>query len=634
MSSTQVVQPAASATPHPSELYVGLVSEPTFGVVRPVTLRVFKAGLVFEDAADITEVKRDAIQQVDLLDWWEDWRRIQLTYRDADGARQTRTFVVTRPLGPDAKGTNDLYALLRREYGPKVREPVHERPAAAPKRRRSPVPFICLGILVVYSFVAGLFGLFWAIFICVIVGRAAQPPWTRRVAAITAGITIAGLVGAYATSIWLSPMLLTIEEARQVVASTAGRVRADDLAALSRLPGGERLVALVRTSENAFDVPDRLSAIAQRRAQIIGQIEYPSAEEAQPAIQEMVNAMQDALWRGDKTAFMSYVDKANPSWKTVQEDWFDEMKGQGGPEDVKVSVDVLETEYLWKGFYRSRVKITIDHSRYRDGVEYGWWLFRYVDGKWLHSEPDERELGNRLARDTEHLTIVYWEWDRPQLDSYAAWGEAAYAHVVEKLGAAPDKKVRIVFRPIFRNYRADHGLGEQGFFASHIPDEIFVRSPQSFGGDKPREGQTLDDAVIATLAHELTHLVHNNKLGLTNRTPLWMAEGLAEHVSGNYRLDLLRYAQREKKLFSIQQLDRPQREWFKDEPWRFGLLYGEGAMVVRYIDERWGLEKFIELAKRRSSGANLNTATQDVLEIAADHLDADFQSWLRSQLSD
>lgn len=615
METVRIAQPQVGG----DEIFRGLASEPTFSVSSPFTFALTRDRLIFDGPTELTIPRRN-VERVELQDWWEKFRRIVVVYRDESGNTQSKTFVAARTLGPDAEGTLLLFDLLQKEFGAKAHNlaPVVEE--VPEKKADGPAGSLVImgGLIVVLGFLGGVVGAAFGVVGGFLISRLS--PTMPRVARIVAGTVIAML--SVAGTLIVAPLLAVhIMSAMGVVPTVAPDP--------NRFPASSVLTFLGRggVSPEQFD---RVKAIQERRN--ARQVDFPAAEAVQPDIQAAADALSDALWRGDKTAYFANIDKSNDSWKQVQEDWFDYLKGEGKDESVKQTVEVVSVQPApAKGFYKARVRITTEHSKYDDGVEEGWQVYRSLDGKLLLSEPDERMLGNRLAKEGQKVSVVYWEWDKEQLDRLVPWADNAYAKVVGKLGQEPSKKPRVIFRPIYRSYSADYGPQEMGFFSMLAPDEVYARSPESFGGATWKEGSSQEEITTAIIAHELTHLVANDKFVPLQQTPLWLAEGLAEHVAGHYRTKAVRHALDQGKLPSLADLDRPSRS---KEPISGNVFYGEGAYAVRYIDERWGMDTYWELVKRRSKTGTLTSAVRDVMNISLDQFESDFKGWLRERLAE
>src|SRR5215211_539617 len=135
------------------------------------------------------------------------------------------------------------------------------------------------------------------------------------------------------------------------------------------------------------------------------------------------------------------------------------------------------------------------------------WTFRQVDGRWVMSEPAEKQLGKREKIEGEHFVYYAYPWSQESNTKIMEIMENARKTVEEKLGKVPDTKPSVYIRPIFgvggpedANVLAYYDRNSRG------GDRIVVYGPEAyvFGFYDPAVGW--EGELAATLTHEYTHL--------------------------------------------------------------------------------------------------------------------------------
>jgi len=303
----------------------------------------------------------------------------------------------------------------------------------------------------------------------------------------------------------------------------------------------------------------------------------------------------------------------------------------GGADSFSMKVVALEPREL--GFVQAHVE--------RDGWLRYDWLFREVDGRWLLSEPSEKQLGERIEIESEHFTVHTYAWAEPTNEKLVELMERAREQVVERLGKGPDGKYNIYIRPIF-GFTPPASAGAIAWYRSAARprgDRIDIYAPGSyvFGGYDASASWEAD--LYATLVHEYTHLVNQRSFMPIAEMRDWMFEGLAEYVSDSQRAEEVRAAVRADKIIPIvdptggvnpQDLDHLYI-LERDRSLAYGLSY---ALVAYIVQEHGGLEAFWALAEAMGETPGTGVARYDgamraTLGVGYEEFDAGWRAWLK-----
>ncbi|MBI3965167.1 MAG: hypothetical protein HY329_05995, partial [Chloroflexi bacterium] len=242
---------------------------------------------------------------------------------------------------------------------------------------------------------------------------------------------------------------------------------------------------------------------------------------AKAGIQKSLDARTRAIQAKDDKAYMALIDQENLTWKRVQSEIFRQyVEGIGG---IQRNARVTAVRRHRANYY----KATIDVGAGEKSQQV--WIFTPVDGKWLHTEPIEQELGERRTKETEQFKIRYYEWDNEILDRMIAVSERAHATVTKTLNKTPETKTTVYVSPTFQTHPGRGSHSQAAFFNPDVKDAVYIRSLDSFGS-RPPAGLTQEDELLWSLTHEYVHLV-NNLIVRIVKMPEWMSEGLAEYVS-------------------------------------------------------------------------------------------------------
>lgn len=356
-------------------------------------------------------------------------------------------------------------------------------------------------------------------------------------------------------------------------------------------------------------------------------------EVARAGIQATVDDYAKAYATGDLALLESTVDQSNAPFRRLVEERFatsqESILGGGS-----FSLEVEEVRPRDLGFVQARVV--------RDGFIAYDWLFREVGGRWLLSEPLEKQLGERFTFESEHFVYETYHWNDEVNQQLAALMERARAQVGERLGELPEGTYTVRLRPIF-GLTPPSPPGALAWYASAArprADRMHINAPggYQFGGYSAAEGWEAD--LYQTLVHEYTHLVNQRSFMPVAEMRDWMYEGLAEYVSDSPRAGEVSAAVRSGKIIPIvdpaggvnpQELDKLYL-LERDRSLAYGLSYA----LVAYIDqELGGLEKLWELARAMNETpgtgvARYDGALQQVFGLSYAEFDAGWRAWLKA----
>lgn len=354
---------------------------------------------------------------------------------------------------------------------------------------------------------------------------------------------------------------------------------------------------------------------------------------ARVGIQATIDDYARAYATGDAELLRSTVDQSNAPFRRLVQERFEMTQASALSSADSFTMKVVALEPRELGFVQAHVE--------RDGWLRYDWLFREVDGRWLLSEPSEKQLGERIEIESEHFTFHTYAWAEPTNDKLVELMERARAQVVERLGKGPDGKYNIYIRPIF-GFTPPASAGAIAWYRSAARprgDRIDVYAPGSYvyGGYDASASWEAD--LYTTLVHEYTHLVNQRSFMPIAEMRDWMFEGLAEYVSDSQRAEEVSAAVRANKIIPIvdpaggvnpQDLDHLYI-LERDRSLAYGLSY---ALVAYIVQEHGGLEAFWALAEAMGETPGTGVVRYDgamraTLGVSYEQFDAGWRAWLK-----
>jgi hypothetical protein len=341
----------------------------------------------------------------------------------------------------------------------------------------------------------------------------------------------------------------------------------------------------------------------------------PSSEKAmREGIQKVLDQRLRALDKGDEALFMATIDQSNLTWKRVQNDYFKSPYYSRYFRSAGITARVKRVQ-VYQGSY---VKVWLALSN--EGPAERVWVYRWVDGQWLHSEPQEEELGERLLRETDHFTVKYWAWDKPVIDDVVATVEAGYQYAVTRARRQPKEKFLVVLSPTYQTHPGRAGADVAANYVSDLG--LAIRSPESFGG------VLAGDILSNIVAHELIHLLVR-EVAYPREVPTWMNEGAAYYLTDDVRVSMLRESVRKGQIFSLKELENL---YILDDEIQQRYALAQSSALVGYIIETYGgVDKYWQLLADEAQSRSVAESLQGVLGVDYDQFEKNWQAYLKKK---
>jgi hypothetical protein len=228
--------------------------------------------------------------------------------------------------------------------------------------------------------------------------------------------------------------------------------------------------------------------------------------------------------------------------------------------------------------------------------------------------------------ETDHFTIYYYSAVEPHLERMASYAESAYQHISAELKHdLPTKVSLILFQTSseFQEQNVIPGAAQEGVGAFAEPSRQRIVMPM----DEP------PDLLYRLMVHELTHQFEFDMIptSLIRRDmPLWINEGLADHLTGYWRpLDLMMV--RDAAVSDL----IPRMSQLHDYG-NFGnprMIYNLGHTVFEFIESRWGkkgLQDYI-LALRKSVIGGGENAFEEAFNLEDEEFDQQFDRYMKDR---
>jgi hypothetical protein len=265
------------------------------------------------------------------------------------------------------------------------------------------------------------------------------------------------------------------------------------------------------------------------------------------------------------------------------------------------------------------------------------WTFREVDGRWVMSEPTERQLGKREQVEGEHFVYFVYPWAKDANAKIMELMEAARSNAEQKLGKVPDTKPDVYVRPIF----GAGGIASANVLAyydshSRDGDQIVVYTPDSYVFGFYDSSAGWESKLEWVLTHEYTHLANNRAFTPIARMSDWMFEGLAEFVAGNRRAGEVSLAVRSDQIIPIKDtsgvVNKQDLEHLTILVKDVSLAYGLSASLVEHIVEtHGGMDGWWKLVGAYDTSQSLDKALQQAYGIGYDEFDQGWRAWLKQK---
>ena len=225
-----------------------------------------------------------------------------------------------------------------------------------------------------------------------------------------------------------------------------------------------------------------------------------------------------------------------------------------------------------------------------------------------------------------HFDVYYYPEEEGQLEQVVSYAESAYV----KISQALDHEIK--FRiPLI--YYKTHGEFEQTNITLGFIPEFVAAFAEPFENRIVLPVDQPHDLLYQLIAHELTHvfeysILYQESLGraLRSRTPLWLMEGLAEHMAGAVN-PLSEMVIRDAVIHDIIPPIHKVNEL------NF-LTYRFGQAAFDYIEEKYGQEgirNFLWEYRKVLLTNNLEKPIKEAFGVEADEFDRQFRRYMQKK---
>lgn len=204
---------------------------------------------------------------------------------------------------------------------------------------------------------------------------------------------------------------------------------------------------------------------------------------------------------------------------------------------------------------------------------------------------------NWRAKRTRHFILYYANESSSVAEKASASAEEWYAELSRRLGFAPGGVTPVYLYPDRASFSRAVGVGRA--------DTVVGLARAS---DIRIDASGLFADVEQVLAHEMVHVFIARRLyGYTARLPLWMHEGLAQYLTGDWGDANLAVLQEAVASGSILPLERITVR-FPEDPEGRAVAYAQSYSIVRYIAQRYPPGSLPDLLSELKYGRRFETA--------------------------
>lgn len=226
---------------------------------------------------------------------------------------------------------------------------------------------------------------------------------------------------------------------------------------------------------------------------------------------------------------------------------------------------------------------------------------------------------------TEHFELYYYPELEVHLERVASYAESAYQQVSADLKHDLAHKVPMVL------YKTQSEFQQQNIEPTELPEGVLAfaepfRDRMVMPIDEP------SDSLYRLITHELTHIFEFDIIPrslLRRGLPLWVDEGLAEHMTGYWNpFDLMTV--RDAALSD----NIPPMSDFQGQAFVDGRLpYNLGHAAFEFIESRWGkegLRQFLFALRKAVIGGG-ESAYEEAFRLKAEEFDEQFEKYLKDR---
>jgi hypothetical protein len=226
---------------------------------------------------------------------------------------------------------------------------------------------------------------------------------------------------------------------------------------------------------------------------------------------------------------------------------------------------------------------------------------------------------------TDHFEIYYYPEIESHLERVTSYAESAYQQV------SSDLKHDLAFKIPLVLFKTQSEFQQQNIEASELPEGVLAfaepyRDRMVLPIDEP------SDALYRLITHELTHIFEFDIIPrslLRRGLPLWVDEGLADHMTGYWNaFDLMTV--RDAAISD----NIPPMSQFEAVAFAAGRLpYNLGHAAFEFIESRWGkegLRQFLFALRKNVIGGG-ESAYEEAFRLKAEEFDEQFDKYLKDR---
>jgi Tol biopolymer transport system component len=226
---------------------------------------------------------------------------------------------------------------------------------------------------------------------------------------------------------------------------------------------------------------------------------------------------------------------------------------------------------------------------------------------------------------TDHFEVYYYPEIEQHLERVVGYAESAYQAV------SSDLKHDLAFKVPLMLYKTQSEFQQQNVEPSELPEGVLAfaepyRDRMVLPIDEPA------DALYRLITHELTHIFEFDIIPrslLRRGLPLWVDEGLADHLTGYWNAFDLMTVRDAAISDNVPSMSDFQGAAFVDGR----LPYNLGHAAFEFIESRWGKEgirQFLFALRKNVIGGG-ESAYEEAFRLKAEEFDEQFEKYLKDR---
>ena len=228
--------------------------------------------------------------------------------------------------------------------------------------------------------------------------------------------------------------------------------------------------------------------------------------------------------------------------------------------------------------------------------------------------------------ETDHFVMYYYPEIEPHLERMAGYAESAYQHVSSELKYDLAHKVPLILFQTSSEFQQQNvipGAAQEGVGAFAEPTRQRIVMPM----DEP------PDLLYRLIVHELTHQFDYDIIpaSLVRRgSPLWIHEGLADYMTGEWRPQDLMSVRDAAVADIIPKMSK--LEGYADVGGA-RMIYNLGHAIFEFIESKWGkdgLRSYLFSLRKSVIGGGEDAYTE-AFKITAEEFDQQFDKYLKDR---